>query len=30
MNRLEYLIIKFCYGGGLTESEYQEYKQLTK
>lgn len=30
MNRIEELLIKLCYGEGLSEQEYQEYKQLTK
>lgn len=30
MNRLEELFIKLCYGEGLTEQEYNEYKQLSK
>lgn len=30
MNRIEELLIKLCYGEGLSEKEYQEYKQLTE
>lgn len=29
MDRIEELLIKLCYGEGLSEQEYQEYKQLT-
>ena len=29
MNRVEELLIKLCYGEGLSWEEYQEYKQLT-
>lgn len=30
MNRIEELLMKLCYGEGLTEKEYHEYNQLTE
>lgn len=29
MNRIEELLMKLCYGEGLSEQEYQEYKKLS-